>query len=69
MIWAQRLKRVFAIEMEKCVKFGGNVKIIAGIEESGVIEKVLKHLGVDEASQARNQSSPSGLYNYSSQLF
>lgn len=33
MSWAQRLKRVFAIEIEKCEKCGGRVKIIASIEE------------------------------------
>ena len=33
MTWAQRLKRVFSIEIEKC---GGKVKIIASIEERNV---------------------------------
>ena len=61
MIWAQRLKRVFAIEIETCEKCGGKVKIIASVEDSEVIEKILKHLGLDEASQARNRSPPSGL--------
>ena len=51
MTWAQRLKRVFAIEIEKCEKCGGLVKIIACIEDAEVIEKILKHLGLDEASQ------------------
>ena len=33
MTWAQRLKRVFGIEIETCEKCGGNVKIIASIED------------------------------------
>ena len=33
MTWAQRLKRVFAIEIEKCEKCGGPVRIIAAIED------------------------------------
>ena len=33
MSWAQRLKRVFAIEIEKCEKCGGKVKILASIED------------------------------------
>jgi len=37
MTWAQRLKRVFAIEIEKCEKCGGKVKIIACIEDPEVI--------------------------------
>ena len=36
MTWAQRLKRVFAIEIEDCEKCGGPVRIIASIEERGV---------------------------------
>jgi hypothetical protein len=44
------LKRVFGIEIEKCEKCGGRVKIIACIEDTDVIEKILKHLGLDEAS-------------------
>jgi len=65
----QRLKRVFGIEIEKCEKCGGRVKIIACIEDTDVIEKILKHLGLDEASQARNRSPPSDLFDHSSQLF
>ena len=42
MTWAQRLKRVFAIEIEKCEKCGGKVKIIASIEDPGVIEITLR---------------------------
>ncbi len=39
--WAQRLKQVFVgaairIEIEKCEKYGGNVKIITSIEERDV---------------------------------
>lgn len=29
--WAQRLKRVFAIDIEKCEKCGGKLKVIASI--------------------------------------
>jgi len=69
MTWAQRLKRVFAIEIEKCEKCGGKVKIIACIEDPEVIQKILKHLGLDEASQTRNRSPPVGLFSVSGQLF
>ena len=33
MTWAQRLKRVFSIDIEKCEKCGGPVRIIASIED------------------------------------
>ena len=47
MTWAQRLKRVFGIDIKMCGKCGGKVKVIAVIEEPAVIEKILKHLGLD----------------------
>lgn len=44
MTWAQRLKRVFNIDIETCNHCGGAVKIIACIEDPMVIEKILTHL-------------------------
>jgi ribosomal protein S27E len=44
MTWAQRLKRVFHIDIETCLQCGGAVKIIACIEDQAVIKKILDHL-------------------------
>ena len=44
MTWAQRLKRVFNIDIETCRECGGAVKIIACIEDPVVIKKILDHL-------------------------
>ena len=44
MTWAQRLKRVFAIDIKTCGECGGAVKIIACIEDPAVIKKILDHL-------------------------
>jgi len=44
MTWAQRLKRVFAIDIEACARCGGRLKILASIEEPQVIAKILAHL-------------------------
>ena len=44
MIWAQRLKRVFNIDIETCKQCGGTIKVIASIEDPVVIEKNLSHL-------------------------
>jgi len=44
MSWAQRLKRVFNIDIETCNKCGGEVKVIACIEDPVVIRKILTHL-------------------------
>jgi len=45
--WAQRLKRVFAIDIEVCRRCGGQLKVIASIEDPPVIERILAHLGCD----------------------
>ncbi len=44
MTWAQRLKRVFDIDVETCIYCGGSVKVIACIEDQQVIDKILSHL-------------------------
>lgn len=44
MTWAQRLKRVFRIDIETCSACGGPVKVIACIEDPEVIERILDHL-------------------------
>jgi hypothetical protein len=55
MTWAQRLKRVFNIDIETCPACGGAVRIIACIEDPVVIEKILTHLHKKETSA---QASP-----------
>lgn len=44
MSWARRLKRVFGIQIDRCARCGGPLKIIASIEEPQVIAKILLHL-------------------------
>jgi hypothetical protein len=48
MTWAQRLKRVFGIDIDididTCARCGGKLKVIASIEEPQVIAKILAHL-------------------------
>ncbi len=53
MTWAQRLKRVFNIDIETCSVCGG-VKVIACIEDPIVIKQILDHLEHKvEASELR----------------
>jgi len=49
MTWAWRLKRVFNIDIETCSECGGDVRIIASIEDPVVIRKILAHLDKKEA--------------------
>ncbi|MFC1690479.1 IS91 family transposase, partial [Pseudomonadota bacterium] len=51
MTWAKRLKRVFNIDIETCCECGGDVRIIASIEDPAVIQKILAHLD-DNATSA-----------------
>ena len=44
MTWAQRLKRVFNIDIETCRECGAAVKVIACIEDTVVIRQILDHL-------------------------
>ena len=44
MTWAQRLKRVFNVDVEMCRVCGGTAKVIACIEDPVVIQKILMHL-------------------------
>jgi hypothetical protein len=50
MTWAQRLKRVFNIDIEICPKCAGALRIIACIEDPVVIDKILTHLDKKAAS-------------------
>jgi hypothetical protein len=44
MSWAQRLKRVFKIDIETCEACGGAVRVIASIDDPVVIETILAHV-------------------------
>ena len=43
MTWAQRLKRVFGIDIETCLACGGALRISACIEDPVMIKKILTH--------------------------
>jgi hypothetical protein len=51
MTWAKRLKQVFYIDIETCSECGGEVRIIASIEDPVVIKKILVHLNQNVSSQ------------------
>ena len=42
--WAQRLKRVFNIEITLCPLCGGTMRVIADITDPDVIQKILDHI-------------------------
>ncbi len=56
MTWAQRLKRVFNIDIETCHECGGTVKVIACIEDPTVIQKILSYLKRQKTGQSSNSN-------------
>ena len=59
MTWAQRLKRVFDIDIKTYSECGGAVKVIACIEDPQVINKILDHLR-GKAGTKETSSLPEG---------
>jgi putative transposase len=55
MSWARRLKRVFGVQIESCAHCGGQLKIIASIEEPQLIAKILLHLERAAAQQSQSE--------------
>ena len=53
MSWAQLLKRVFAIDITACPQCGGTLTLLAAIEDSAVIIKILTHLGLPTRAPPR----------------
>ena len=59
MTWAQRLKRVFNIDVETCVRCGKAVRVIASIEEPALIERILEHVRGKTGSDTASRGPPS----------
>jgi len=63
--WAERLKRVFRVDVSVCSRCGGEVRIIACIEDPEIIEKILTHLdaksGTPSNQLPESQAPPQGL--------
>ncbi len=47
--WAERLKRVFKIDIELCPKCGSKLRVIAAVTEPDVIRKILDHVHQQQA--------------------
>ena len=58
MTWAQRLERVFGIDIETCSTCGGTVRIIACIEDPAIIEKILTHLNANSPELEATRRTP-----------
>ena len=61
--WASLLKRVFGVDVLKCSRCKGKMRLIACIEEPDVANKILEHLGLraEPLSTLRAQAPPVAL--------
>jgi hypothetical protein len=57
MTWAERLRRVFSIDVRLCERCGGTARIISCIENPEVIRRILTHLTARD-SPARGPPQP-----------
>ncbi len=61
MTWAQRLKRVFSLDVQTCERCGGHARIVAAVEQLQAIRKILDHVEKHGAlPQAHYQPEPRG---------
>ena len=60
MSWMQRLKRVFAIDIETCPECGGKLRVIACVEDPPLIAKILAHVRRREALCHGTPRAPPG---------
>lgn len=60
--WARLLKRVFDIDIEHCPHCGGELKIIAAIQELRVTAKILDHLGLPTRAPPRSPAQSFDLF-------
>jgi Putative transposase len=58
MTWAERLKRVFNIDITVCCRCGAAVKIIGCIEDPVIITKILAHLDATSGASAPESQLP-----------
>lgn len=58
MTWAERLKRVFNIDITVCCRCGATVKIIACIEDPAIMTKILAHLDATSGASAPESQLP-----------
>jgi len=56
--WAERLKRVFKIDIEQCPRCCGKLRAIAAITQPEVIRKILDHRASTSEANARQRAPP-----------
>ena len=58
LIWAERLKRVFDIDISVCPLCGGTLRVIADVTNPDVIQTILAHLKQRAPAGAAHRQTP-----------
>lgn len=58
--WARLIQKVYEVDPLECPACGARMRVIALIEEPGVIERILRHLGLWVLDVAQTQGAPPG---------
>jgi hypothetical protein len=69
MTWAERLKRVFNIDITICSRCGGALSSIACIEDLSIITKILAHLDAKSGPPAAVNQLPEARAQPEAKLF
>ena len=51
--WARLVQKIYEVDPLTCSKFGGEIRIIAFIEDYKIVKKILDHLGIYEFGKKR----------------
>ena len=55
-LWAELMRRTFAIDVLKCPRCGGRLRLMALIEQAGAVERIPRHLGLPTAVASRGHT-------------
>ncbi len=56
--WAKLLKRVFAIDVLRCARCEGPMRLIAFVDDERIARKILEHLGLPARAPPRGRALP-----------
>lgn len=56
--WAALMRRAFEIDVLACPRCGGRLRLIATVEDPGVIRKILAHLGLTRSAESPGPAPP-----------
>ena len=61
--WARLIQKVYEVDPLECTHCGATMRIVALIDDAGVIERILKHLSVWDP-QPETPSAPQGTRSF-----